>query len=117
MRVQLDEHDEVALPGQYPTYHEVSTGVAVGTYTKVTVLEMHKRPNRWRVWVNNKPVSVPILLPESHDGLMATVTSESWEGGTGGMCNDPSYSFRRVSIANAPGGAWQKLTDDPIPST
>ena len=40
---------EVALPGTYPTYHEVSTGVAVGTYTKVTVLEMHNRPNWWRV--------------------------------------------------------------------
>ena len=45
-----DIYYEVAPPGTYPSYHEVSTGVAVGAYTKVTVLEMHNRPNRWRVW-------------------------------------------------------------------
>jgi hypothetical protein len=105
-----DIYYEVALPGTYPTYHEVSTGVAVGAYTKVTVLEMHNRPNRWRVWVNHKPVSAPIRLPESHDGLMPIATSESWDGGTGGMCNDFSYSFRDLSIARAPGGDWQQLT-------
>ena len=112
-----DLYYEVALPGQYPSYHEVSTGVAVGTYTKVTVLEMHNRPNRWRVWVNHKPVSAPIRLPESHDGLMATATSESWDGGARGVCNDFSYSFRRFSLAGAPGGDWQQLTNEPIPST
>ena len=112
-----DIYYEVALPGTYPTYHEVSTG-AVGAYTKVTVLEMHNRPNRWRVWVNHKPVSAPIRLPESHDGLMPIATSESWDGGTGGMCNDFSYSFRDLSIARAPGGGWQQLTDSyPIQST
>ena len=72
--------------GQFPSYHEVSSGVAVGTYTKVTVLEMHNRLNMWRVWVNHKPVSPPIRLPESHDGLMPVATSESWDGGTGGIC-------------------------------
>lgn len=112
-----DVYYEVALPGQFPSYHEVSSGVAVGTYTKVTVLEMHNRLNMWRVWVNHKPVSPPIRLPESHDGLMPVATSESWDGGTGGMCNDFSYSFRHVSIAGAPGGDWQQLTDEPIPST
>jgi hypothetical protein len=101
---------EVARPNFYPMYHEISTGVAVGTYTKVTVLEMHNRPNWWRVWVNHKPVSPPILLPESHDGLRATAKSECWEGGTDGPCNDFPYSFRNVSIARAPGGDWQHLT-------
>ncbi len=66
-----DIYYEVALPGFFPTYHEVSTGVAVGTYTKVTVLEMHNRPNWWRVWVNHKPVSPPIRVPESRHGLMS----------------------------------------------
>ena len=114
-----DIYYEVALPGHYPSYHQVSTGVAVGAYTKVTVLEMHNRPNLWRVWVNHKPVSAPIRLPESHDGLMATVTSETWDGGTGGrMCNGSLYSFRHVSIARAPGGDWQQLTNAyPIEST
>jgi len=106
---------EVALPGHYLSYHQVSTGVAVGTYTKVTVLEMHNRPNLWRVWVNHKPVSAPIRLPKSHDGLTPTVTYENWDSGIGSMCNGSLYSFRHVSIARAPGGDWQQLTDaDPI---
>jgi hypothetical protein len=113
-----DIYYEVALPGTFPTYHEVSTGVAVGTYSKVTVLEMHNRPNWWRVWVNHKPVSPPIRLPESHDGLMPTAKSECWDGGTGTMCNGYSYSFRHVSIARAPGGDWQHLTDgQPVQSS
>ena len=103
-----DIYYEVAQPGRYPEYHQVSTGVAVGTYAKVTVLEMHKRPNMWRVWVNHKPVSPPILLQKSHDGLKATAKSVSWDGGTG-TCNNDSYSFRHLSIAGAPGGAWQQL--------
>jgi hypothetical protein len=108
-----DIYYEVAPPDTYPTYHVVSTGVTVGTYTKVTVLEMHNRPNWWRVWVNHKPVSMPIRLPKSHDGLMPNATSESWDGGTGGrggLCND-LYRFRHVSIARAPGGDWQRVTD------
>jgi hypothetical protein len=111
-----DIYYEVAQPGRYPTYHQVSTDVAVGTYTKVTVLEMRKRPNLWRVWVNHKPVSPPILLPQSHNGLKATAKSVNWDGGTGGTCNDYAYSFRHVALAGAPGGDWQQLTDDPIPS-
>ena len=103
-----DIYYEVARPGTYPSYHEVLTGVAVGTYTKVTVLEMHNRPNLWRVWVNHQPASPPILLPKSHVGLKATAKSESWDGGTG-TCNDYSYSFRHLSIADAPGGGWQQL--------
>src|SRR4051794_34342551 len=86
-----DIYYEVALPGTYPTYHQVATGVTAGTYTKVTVLEMHNRPNSWRVWVNHKPVSPPIRLPESHDGLMATAKSECWDGGADGQCNDFPY--------------------------
>jgi hypothetical protein len=105
-----DVYYEVELPGRYPTYHQVSTGVAVGTYTKVTVLEMHKRPNLWRVWVNHRPVSPPIKLLGSHDGLKATAESVSWDGGTGSPCNDYSYSFRHLSIARVPGGVWKRVT-------
>ena len=106
-----DVYYEVALPGHPTSYHQVSTGVAVGTYTKLTVLEMRNRPNSWRVWVNHKPVSPPILLPKSHDRLMPTATSQNWDGATGGRCNNSLYRFHHVSIARAPGGDWQQLTD------
>jgi hypothetical protein len=106
-----DIYYEVALPGRNPTYHQVSTGVPVGIYTKVTVLEMHNRPNLWRVWVNHMPVSPPIKLPGSHDGLPRTTKSWNPDGTTSGRCNNSLYRFNHVSIARAPGGNWQHLTD------
>jgi hypothetical protein len=105
-----DIYYEVALPGRFPTYHQVSAGLDFGTATKVTVLEMHNRPDWWRVWVNHKPVSQPIRLPESHGRWSPIATAESWDGGTGGACNTFLYQFRHVSIAHAPGGGWHQLT-------
>ena len=70
------------------------------------------------MWVNHKPVSPTIRLPDGHNGFKATATTENWDGGTGDMRNGSLYSFRHVSIARAPGGDWQQLTDvDPIQST
>jgi hypothetical protein len=105
-----DIYYEVALPGRYPTYHQVSAGLGVGTLTKVTVLEMHDRRDWWRVWVNHKPASPPILLPGSHGRWNPIATAESWDGGTGSTCNTFLYRFRRVSIAYVPGGGWHQLT-------
>jgi len=102
-----DIYYEVALPGRFPTYHQVSADVPSGTPAKMTVLEMHGRPNLWRVWLDHKPVSPPILLPQSDHGLTAIATTESWDGGTG-ACNTFLYSFGHVSIAHAPGGDWQQ---------
>ena len=39
-----DIYYEVAQPGRYPTYHQVAAGLRSGRSTKVTVLEMHSRP-------------------------------------------------------------------------
>ena len=76
-------------PGQKngPEYHQVSAGLGVGTMTKVTVLEMHDRPNWWRVWVNHRAASPPIYLPQSDHRWSPIATAESWDGGTGGACN------------------------------
>ena len=107
-----DIYYEVTQPGSSPTYHQISAGVGFGTEAKMTVLEMHGRANWWRVWVNHKPVSPPIHLPDSHDRWMPIATAEGWDGtihGTG-ACNTFLYRFRRVSIAHAPGGGWHQLT-------
>ena len=106
-----DIYYEVALPGRIPTYHQVSAGVPNGTLAKVTVLEMYHRPNWWRVWLDHKPVSPPIRLPDSHGRWSPIATAESWDGGTGATCNTFLYSFRHVSIARAPGGGWHQLTN------
>ncbi len=105
-----DIYYEVALPGRFPTYHQVTAGLPVGTLSKVTVLEMHSRPDWWRVWLNHRAVSPPIHLPGSHDRWSPIATAESWDGGTGGTCNTFLYSFRHVSVAHAPGGGWHQLT-------
>lgn len=105
-----DIYYEVAAPGRFPTYHQVSGGLGIGTLTKVTVLEMYGRRNWWRVWVNHHPVSPPIHLPGSHGAWSPIATAESWDGGTGGTCNTFLYRFRHVTVAHAPGGGWHQLT-------
>lgn len=105
-----DIYYEVALPGRFPTYHQVSAGLTFGTANKMTVLEMRNRPDWWRVWVNHRPVSPPIRLPQSHDRWNPIATAESWDGGTGGSCNTFLYRFRHVSIAHSAGGGWRQLT-------
>ena len=105
-----DIYYEVALPGRYPTYHQVAANLPLGTLAKVTVLEMHNQPDHWRVWLNHRAVSPPIYLPASHNRWSPIATAESWDGGTGGMCNTFLYRFRRVSIAHQAGGGWHRLT-------
>jgi hypothetical protein len=103
---------EVERPGRKGyTFQPVTAGVPNGTLAKVTVLEMYHRPNWWRVWLDHKPVSPPILLPDSHGRWSPIATAEAWDGGTGGTCNTVLYRFRHVSIAHAPGGGWQQLTN------
>src|SRR5579884_3546614 len=79
-----DVYYDVALPHHAPAYHEVATNLPVGTSVEVTVLELRARPDWWRVWLNGKPVSRPIRLPQSHDRWTPIATAESWDGGTGG---------------------------------
>jgi hypothetical protein len=105
-----DIYYEVAQPGRFPTYHQVAAALPVGSVSKVAVLEMYNRPDTWRVWLNHKPVSPPIYLPQSHDRWNPIATAESWDGGTGGTCNTFLYRFRHVAIAHATGGGWHQLT-------
>jgi hypothetical protein len=100
---------ELMLPNRAPTYHEVATGLTVGRPAHVAVLEMSKRANYWRVWVNGSPVSKPIHLPSSHGRWAPIATAESWDGGSGARCNGFLYRFRNVSVAQAPGGSWHTL--------
>ena len=71
---------------------------------------LEEQPNWWRVWMNGQPVSPPIYLPGSHNQFMPIATAESWDGGTGGECNNFLYSFQRVKLAYRPGGLFHNLT-------
>jgi hypothetical protein len=99
---------EVVRAGGGPTYHQVAANVPAGKAARVAVLEMHARPNWWRVWVNGSPASQPIRLAASHGRWAPIATAESWDGGSG-TCNPFLYRFHGVSIARAPGGGWTPL--------
>jgi hypothetical protein len=75
---------------------------------RVAVLEMSRRPNHWRVWVNGEPVSEPIYLPRSVARWRPIATAETWNGGRP-VCNGFGYRFDRVSVAARRGGSWRRF--------
>jgi len=102
-----DVYYEVTRPHQAPVYHEVMANPPADRPYRFAVEE--DRPNWWRVWMNGKPVSPSIYLPDSHNQFMPIATAESWDGGTGGACNNFLYSFQRVKIAHRPGGLFHNF--------
>jgi hypothetical protein len=105
-----DIYYEVALPGRYPVYHQVASGLPAGKTVEVSVVEMHDRPDRWRVSLNGRAVSPPIRLPASHERWTPIATAENWAGGRGRACNTFLYDFRRLELAHAPGGGWRAFS-------
>lgn len=101
---------EVTRPGAPPTYHEIDPSVRIGERFRVAVLEMGKRPDHWRVWVNGEPVSEPVHLPASSGRWRPIATAESWAG-TGSACNGFSYRFERVRVSAAAGGSWRSFVE------
>jgi hypothetical protein len=99
---------EVTRPNAPPTYHELDSSVGTGERFRVAVLEMGKRRNHWRVWLNGKPVSAPVHLPGSNGRWRPIATAESWAG-TGSACNRFSYRFEGVRVAAATGGSWRSF--------
>jgi hypothetical protein len=101
---------EVVRPGEQPRYTLVESGLLVGTMRQITVAEIAGRPNWWRVKVDGRPVSEPILLPGSDRRWQPMATGESWGAGSG-VCNGFRYRFDGVRTAARAGAAWQALTD------
>lgn len=101
---------EITRPNGPPTYHEVVASVRTGERFRVAVLEMGKRPDHWRVWVNGEPVSEPVYLPASSGRWRPIATAESWAG-TGSACNSFSYRFDRVRVSAAAGGSWRSFVE------
>jgi hypothetical protein len=89
-------------------YAELASDIPASRRYQVAVLEMAHRPDVWRVWVNGRPASEPIWLPQSHGTLTAMAIAESWDGGLP-ACNRYEYSFGHVSLAGAPGGSWTRF--------
>ena len=89
-------------------YHELDPAVPVGTTLRLAVLEIARRPNWWRVWLDGSPASPPIFLPESHRAWEPTAAAESWTK-TAGSCNRYAFRFSDLRVATRPGGGWRAL--------
>jgi hypothetical protein len=94
---------ELALPNQQPKYVEIDANVAPGESHRLTVLEIGSRPSWWRVWIDGRPATPPVDLPQSHNRWRPIATAESWNAGTA-VCNAFAYRFGNVAAAAA--GRW-----------
>ncbi len=97
---------EITRAGKSPEFVPVLENVEVGESHRLAVLEMAGRPNMWRVWVDGKPVTEPVLLPGSTKRWRPIATAESWNGGSA-ACNTFSFRFDGVGVATTTGGTWR----------
>ena len=97
---------EIVRAGESPLFVSLRDDIEVGRNFSLTVLEMSHRPDYWRVWLNNQPVTEPIHLPGSTERWRPIVTAESWSGG-GATCNQFGFRFENVGLATSKGGSWR----------
>ena len=96
---------EIARPGRTPQLIPLENDVPVGKSRRIAVLEMSKRPEHWRVWVDGSPATKPIYLRGSSSRWAPIATAESWNGGQV-ACNRFAFRFERVSVSHGRGGSW-----------
>jgi hypothetical protein len=97
---------EITRAGEEPVFVPLVQGVQVGESHRVAVLEMAHRPNWWRVWLDGKAATDPVLLENSTNRWKPIATAESWNGGQG-VCNKFAFRFDGVGVAAAFGGSWR----------
>jgi hypothetical protein len=100
---------EITRGGREPVFVPLLQDVQVGESHRVAVLEVANRPNVWRVWLDGKPATDPITLPNSTGRWRPIATAESWNGGQP-VCNSFAFRFDGVAVATATGGSWQPFT-------
>jgi len=102
-------YTEITRGGQEPVFVPLLQGVNVGESHTVAVLEMAGKPNWWRVWLDGKAVTEPVLLENSTNRWRPIATAESWNGGQP-VCNAFAFRFDGVGVAEATGGTWRPFT-------
>jgi hypothetical protein len=96
---------EIAGTGGTVELRQLADGLRPGDSRAIAVLEMSRRPNYWRVWIDGQPGTEPIRLPGSSGRWSPVATAESWGGGDA-PCNRFAVRFERVSVALRRGGSW-----------
>jgi hypothetical protein len=96
---------EVVQAGRDPQFILIEEDVPVGSSRRLAILEMARRPERWRVWLGGRPVTKPFYLPGSSERWAPIATAESWNGGKV-ACNSFAFRFEQVSVSHGRGGSW-----------
>jgi hypothetical protein len=105
-RTPLMVYAEITRAGRDPVFLPLREDVKLGEKHQLAILEMNRRPGVWRVWLDGRPVTDPIVLPGSHKRWQPMATGESWNGGVQ-TCNGFRFRFERVGVAGALGGSWR----------
>ena len=96
---------EIVRAGREPQFILLEEDVPVGASRRLAILEMSRRPERWRIWADGNPVTGAIHLPGSSKRWAPIATAESWNAGAS-SCNSFGYRFERVSVSHGRGGSW-----------
>lgn len=97
---------EITRPGVDPVFVPLAQDVQPGQSFRLAVLEISKRPDHWRVWLNGEPVTEPIKLAGSTKQWKPIATAESFNGQSG-ACNSFGFRFEKVGVARSKGGSWK----------
>jgi hypothetical protein len=97
---------EITRPGQTPVFVPLVENVEPGQRFRLSILEMSRRPDFWRVWLNDQPATQPVHLPGSTKRWRPIATAETWNGGTS-TCNGFGFRFEQVGVARTKGGSWR----------
>lgn len=97
---------EITREGRDPEFVVLRESVEVGRSHRIAVLEVAKRKDWWRVWVDGEPATAPVRLRGSSGRWAPIATAESWNGRTA-ACNAFGFRFERVSVSYGGGGSWR----------
>ena len=100
---------EITRPGKDPVFLPLLQDVKLGESHRLAVIEIRGRPGVWRVMLDGRPATDPIVLPGSHDRWKPIATAESWNGNAS-TCNGFGFRFEGVGVAAAAGGSWTTFT-------
>jgi hypothetical protein len=97
---------EITRPGADPVFIPLAENVSPGQSVKLAVLEVSRRPDYWRVWLNGQAATQPIHLRGSTKQWKPIATAESFNGNAG-ACNTFGFRFEQVGLARSKGGTWR----------
>ena len=96
----------LALPNAAPRFTILDQGRREGEAVRLAVREDPGQPDRWRVWVDGRPATDPVLLPGTSGLWRPIATAETYDGGAS-TCNAFAFRFERVGVLRDAQGAWR----------